>query len=139
VQVLNSRHQIGAQVVVVSFAAPALLRLYRREQGLDEILLFSDEDRAAYAAFGFGRAGVGRVWLDPRVWRAYAALLARGRRTRSAQGDTLQLGGDVLVDAEGIVTWIHRSQGPEDRPSITEVLAACRFEGRPGDGTVRTQ
>lgn len=135
-QVLDHRQQLGARVAVVSYAAPALLRLYREEQGLDDVLLLSDQHRAAYAAFGFGRAGVGRVWLDPRVWRAYAALLARGRRPRSAQDDTLQLGGDVLVDAAGLVTWIHRSRGPEDRPSINEVLAARRRpparRGHPG-------
>ena len=125
-QVLDRRQELGTEVVVVSFAAPALLRLYGQEQDFDDVRLLSDQDRAAYAAFGFGRAGYGRVWLDPRVWRTYAALLARGRRPRPAQDDALQLGGDVLVTADGRVTWIHRSRGPEDRPSVDEVLAARR-------------
>ena len=128
-EVLSQRKRLEAQVVVVSFARPEQLALYRERVDLEGATLLSDVERAAYAAFGFDRASTARVWLSPRVWIAYARLLARGRRPEMLEDDALQLGGDVLVDAEGRITWVHRSQGPEDRPSIDAVLAA-RHGGR---------
>ena len=123
---LDRRRQLGVRVVVVGFARPEALERFRRALGLDEVLLLADPDRVTYAAFGFGRGSLARIWLDPRVWLRYATLLARGRRPAGASEDTLQLGGDVLVDAAGQVRWVYRSNGPEDRPSFAELEAAVR-------------
>ncbi len=108
----------------VTFAAPPLLGAFARELGLEGVSLLGDPGRATYAAFGFERASWARVWLDPRVWARYASLLARGRRPRAPGEDTLQLGGDVVLDGEGRVAWIYRSAGPEDRPALAELRAA---------------
>ena len=123
-EVLDHREELDARVVVISFAPPASLAAYRERFGLGEAVLLSDEERAAYAAFGFDRASVVRAYLDPRVWWRYAGLLARGRKLERPEEDTLQLGGDVLAGPDGRVTWIHRSTGPEDRPSLAQLLRA---------------
>jgi len=115
---------LDARIVCVTFAAPPLLRAFARELGLEDVMLLGDPARATYFAFGFERASWARVWLDPRVWARYASLLARGRRPRAPEQDTLQLGGDVVLDAEGRVAWIYRSSGPEDRPALAELRAA---------------
>lgn len=128
-QVLDHRAELEARIVVVSFAAPESLARYRDRFDLGDAVLLSDTERTAYAAFGFERASRARVWLDPRVWWRYAQLLRRGRRLERLEDDALQLGGDVLTDRTGRVTWIHRSTGPEDRPSIAEVLAARHRAG----------
>ncbi len=125
-EVLRHRDQLEARVVVVSFASPPSLAAFAERFRFEGALLLSDEDRAAYPAFGFDRARLVRVWLDPRVWWRYATLLLRGRRAEPPEQDTLQLGGDVLADPAGIVRWIHRSRGPEDRPTITQLLDARR-------------
>ena len=111
---------------MVTFAPAPMLARFERELGL-AVDYYGDPERVTYAAFGFGRGSVARVWLDPRVWRRYAGLIARGRRPRSpdAGEDTLQLGGDVLADAAGRIEWVHRSTGPEDRPSLAEVVGAA--------------
>jgi AhpC/TSA antioxidant enzyme len=106
VEVLAHREELQVRVIVVSFAAPASLAAYRDGLGLHDAVLLSDVDRTAYAAFGFERGSLRRVWLDPRAWWHYAALLARGRRPERPQEDTLQLGGDVLVDPGGVVRWM---------------------------------
>jgi hypothetical protein len=116
---------IGARPICITFAPPSLLAAFEREMGLD-IPLYGDPDRAVYAAFGFERASIARAWLDPRVWTAYAKLLARGRRFVRVEQDTLQLGGDALVDAGGRLSWLYRSRGPEDRPTVDELIAAAR-------------
>jgi hypothetical protein len=122
--VLEHIDELGVRVAVIAFAAPASLAAYQRRLGLDHVLVLSDPELVAYHAFGFGRGSVHRVWLDPRVWRRYVQLIRTGRRPERAHEDTLQLGGDVLVDAGGRVRWIYASRGPEDRPSVAEVRAA---------------
>lgn len=121
------REELGARTICITFAASSLLATFEREIGL-HIPLYGDPHRAVYEAFGFGRASLARVWLDPRVWMRYAKLLARGRRFTRIEQDTLQLGGDAVIDAEGRLRWIYRSRGPEDRPSVEELIAAIRSE-----------
>jgi hypothetical protein len=86
--------------------------------------MLADPSRRTYEAFGFERASLARVWLDPRVWWRYASLLARGRRLQRPQSDTLQLGGDVILDTAGRVAWVRHSKGPEDRPDLATLRAA---------------
>ena len=110
--------------MIVSFVANRrLLRRYAEELGID-VPIYADSERAAYRAFGFGRASVRRTWLDPRVWGRYAQLVVRRRPLRAPQQDTLQLGGDVVSGADGVVRWVYRSKGPEDRPSVDQLAEA---------------
>ena len=117
------RDALPGRIVVVSFTAPPMLARFEGELQLG-LEMFADPERAVYDALGFGRGSVSRVWLHPRVWMRYARLLAGGARLRAAEGDTLQLGGDAVIDAEGRLAWIHRSTGPEDRPPVTRVRRA---------------
>jgi hypothetical protein len=123
VQVRDHREELGLQPSCVTFAIPELLVLFERELDLG-YPVYGDPDRNAYAAFGFGRGSVGRVWLHPRVWARYAKLIARGERFRAAEQDTLQLGGDVIA-SDGVVRWVYRSRGPDDRPSIEQLRRAA--------------
>jgi hypothetical protein len=86
--------------------------------------MLSDPEPLTYRALGFERGSVARLWLDPRVWWRYAQLLLRGRRPGRAHEDTLQLGGDALIDAEGRIRWIYASKGPEDRPGVARIRQA---------------
>lgn len=121
---LGERERLGLRVTAVAFAQPHALKPWRERLGLDELPLVADPTRQLYEAFGLRRASFARVWLDPRVWTRYGQLLLRGRRPERVREDPLQLGGDVLLDREGVVRWIYRSRGPEDRPSLAAVGAA---------------
>ena len=57
---------------------------------------------------------------------AYVKLLLRGRRLRMPSGDVSQLGGDVIIDPEGIIRLHHVGAGPGDRPAIHGLLDAVR-------------
>jgi len=107
-------------VAVISFAEPQVLRGWERHVHCG-LPLYADPARAAYRAFGFGRGSFARVWLDPRVWARYARLGLRG--ARAPRQDTLQLGGDAVSDAEGIVRWVHHGRGPDDRPAVAQIAA----------------
>lgn len=111
-----------ARVVVVTFRAPGRVVEYQRDR-LDPLPVLVDQERTSYRDYGFGRGGVGAVW-GPKVWLAYARLLRRGRRLRRPVDDTLQLGGDVVVGPDGMIAYVFRSEDPDDRPSVDELVAA---------------
>lgn len=83
-----------------------------------------DSNRELYATFGLTRASTGRVWLSPRTLLFYARSLLAGRLPRRTTGDTRQLGGDVVVDAQGTVRYVYASAEPADRPPVYELLGA---------------
>lgn len=112
-------------MVGLAFAEPRRLREFRDVLEAD-VPLHTDPTRAVYDAFGFARGSVRSVWLDPRVWWRYVKLLSSGMRLERTEEDTLQMAGDAVVDGTGRLTWIHRSTGPDDRPSVAEVVAAFR-------------
>jgi hypothetical protein len=81
-----------------------------------------DEQRRAYATWGLPRVPWWRVWLDPKVWKQYATLLRTGHRLRGAGRDTLQLGGDFIIAADGTIAY-SRPQQRDDRPPVGELLS----------------
>lgn len=124
-EVAERQDEIDARIVCVTFAEPSQLAAFERKLALP-YPIWGDPARTTYHALGFERASWRRVWLDPRVWARYATLLARGRRTERSGQDELQLGGDVVLDADGRVAWIYRGAGPEDRPAVDLLADAVR-------------
>ena len=122
----------GAEVIVVSFESPERAARLQRRIGLPFILAL-DTERAAYRAFGLQRASVSRVYAYPEVLRFYGRELRRGRLPDLRRGqDRRQLGGDFVIDRKGIVALAHPERGPEDRVSITKLLAVVSLAaGRP--------
>lgn len=113
-----------AIVALVTFTDEAALRDYVARHQLG-FLALRDPDRSAYRAFGLGRGSLARVW-GWRAARRYASLIRRdgiGALRRPTE-DSLQLGGDFVVDAEGRLVWGHWSEGPDDRPAVDELVAA---------------
>jgi AhpC/TSA antioxidant enzyme len=114
-----------AAVALVTFAPVRVLRGYRARLGLPFPVL-ADEDRAVYRAYGLGRGPWWRVWGWSTL-RRYGQLLRRpGQRLQRVQGDTLQLGGDVVVGRDGRLVLVRRSTGPADRPPVDDLVAAVR-------------
>ena len=113
-----------AEVVVVTFTRQRNLAGYRR-RFVDPLTVVSDEERRVYRAYGLGRGPWWRVY-GVATLRRYVELLRRGRRLERPTEDTLQLGGDVVVDREGRLAYVHRSRRPDDRPDVDELVAAVR-------------
>ena len=111
-----------AIIAVITFSAPDRVIEYQRER-LAPLPVLVDEERTSYRAYGFGRGRVSAVW-GPKVWLAYARLMVAGRPFRRPVEDTLQLGGDVVVGRDGTITFLFRSDDPDDRPAIDDLLAA---------------
>jgi peroxiredoxin len=113
-----------AKVALITFTRQRNLRGYRGRLQLPYVVL-SDEDRASYRAYGLGRGPWWRVW-GPATVRAYARLLRSGSRLRRPDADTLQLGGDFVVDRTGRIAYAYRSRQPDDRPPVDELVTVVR-------------
>jgi alkyl-hydroperoxide reductase/thiol specific antioxidant family protein len=126
VKVLQRRERLeaaGATALFVAFDEPALLRRTLLA-GLElPYPLLVDRDRRAYAAWGLGRASALKIWADPRVWVRYLHAVAGGERPTRFGSDTLQLGGDFVVDSAGLLAYA-RPQHTDDRPPVAVLLAA---------------
>ncbi len=113
-----------AAVVLITFTPPRNLHGFRRQLNLSYPVL-ADEARVAYRAYGLGRGRWWQVW-GPQTLRAYRRLLGSGQRLRVPTQDTLQLGGDVVVDRTGRLAYAYRSRRPDDRPSVDDLIVAVR-------------
>jgi peroxiredoxin len=120
-----------AVVVLITFTRPRNLHGFRRQLNLAYPVL-ADEARVAYRAYGLGRGRWWQVW-GPQTLRAYGRLLRSGQRLRVPTQDTLQLGGDFVVDRAGRLAYAYRSRRPDDRPSVDDLLTAVRDGAGRGD------
>jgi peroxiredoxin len=121
----------GTSVIVVSFDSAD-----RVEQFQDRLRLpftFAlDHERRAYAAFGLGRASLLRTYGYPEVVGFYARALLRGRiPDLHRRQDRRQLGGDFVIDRDGVVFFAHPERGPEDRADVLELIRAAERAARP--------
>ena len=112
-----------ADVAVVTFTTHEFALRYRAHHDLPFPLLV-DPDRLAYRAYGLERGSVGRVW----GWRAlkrYVQIIRTSgvENLRAPKEDTLQLGGDFVIDSAGRLAWGFWGDGPDDRPSVDALVA----------------
>jgi hypothetical protein len=115
----------GAQLVLIGQATPRHAAQFRRRQGI-QLPVLADEERVSYKAVGAKMAGVTDLF-GPKV---IAKGMVTGARHRIIQGRTIgnsaQLGGAVVVDPDGRVTWSHISRDAGDNASPEEILTAVR-------------
>src|SRR3970282_580334 len=88
----------------------------------------------AYASYVFflmiRRAPRSTLFPYTTLFRS-ARLMLSGRRWRGIQGDSGQLGGDFVVDRNGVIRLAYRSHDPADRPTIGQIVQ-CLEELYPG-------
>lgn len=113
-----------ATVALVTFTGADALGDYTSRHDLGYVAL-RDPDRSGYRAFGLGRGSLARVW-GLRAGRRYAELIRQQgiRGLHLPTEDTRQLGGDFVIDAAGHLVWGFWGEGPDDRPTVDDLLAA---------------
>ena len=113
-----------ATVTVVFFDVGPGLDAYRSHVVVDDRIRFVvDADRTAYRALDLGRGRATKVW-GPKTFLAYGRLLLQGRSLRRHTADALQLGGDVVIGADGRLVIAFRPPAPDERPSIDQLIEA---------------
>jgi len=110
--------------VLVTFTSPENLASYQAPSGFTVLL---DEHLSAYSAFGLGRGSVPRIY-GLNTMRGYVKLFRRNgfSDVQRPTDDTFQLGGDFVIDPEGILRYSHWASGPNDRPSIDALIYAAK-------------
>ena len=116
----KSLQQSGVQVAVVTFDADFMALAYVKETQLPWPLLV-DKDRELYRRYQMTRGGWWSIYGPLSIWR-YIRLVLRHRRWHDPGSDYRQLGGDVLIDPEGIVRLHFVSSSPHDRPTPEAIL-----------------
>lgn len=143
--VLDEIARTGAALLVVSFADLDKLRdwvpyfrqyflePYYKERGLsltDDVFshtrFLSDPKLTAYHAYGLGRNSALRVYGLRIVWQYFRWGLQR-KPLRMPGGDTLQRGGDFVVNAQMRLALAHVGHDQSDRPAASDVLAALKM------------
>ena len=114
--------RLGIQTLVVTFEGREAAREYLDETGLVWPLLV-DTDRRLYRAYHMQKARLRHLWGFATI-RAYGREALRGRFPRIPRADSVQQGGNVLIDPAGLVRYHHVGSGPADRPTVATVLAA---------------
>ena len=111
---------LNTRVAIISFGTFPGAIIWLQETAVP-FEFFLDPQRKAYQAYGLEHS-LTRSW-SPKVWFTYARLLLSGRRWRGIQGDSAQLGGDFIVDRNGIIHMAYRSHDPMDRLSINKLIS----------------
>jgi len=111
---------LGVDVKVVTFDSPEMGQQYAKGKDLQWPLLH-DEDRELYQAYGFGKAKLTTLLAPVAVFK-YVLQILSGHVGPSGK-DIYQMGGNVLIDPDGIVRMHHASAGPHDRPTAEDILA----------------
>ena len=110
----------GVQVKVVTFDADFMALAYIKETKLAWPLLL-DREKALYQAYGMLRGTWWAIYNPVSIF-GYLKLILRGRRPGRPGRDWRQLGGDIIIDPNGVVRLHHISADPHDRPTVESLL-----------------
>ena len=111
------------EVKIVAFDDDVMAKAYAQQTNLPWPILL-DRERELYAAYGMEKGSWWDVYNPVSVIR-YIWLILRGRNVGKPGSDWFQMGGDVLIDPNGIVRLHHPSSNPHDRPSVKQLFKAA--------------
>ncbi len=108
---------------MISFGTPYWANVWLEETD-SPYPLFLDAELKAYHLYGLRHSRL-RAW-SPRTLLYYARAWWRGEPFKPGRGDAHQLGGDFIVDPQGILRLSHPSRDPTDRPRLAQIITLLR-------------
>lgn len=121
---MDALNQFEVSVLAVTFESVESARVYLEESKLPWPVLV-DKDRTLYRAYGCERS----KWWHLFGWstlKTYFSEALAGRLPRWPVSDTIQQGGDILIDPSGTVRFVYVGEGPGDRPDVADIIEICR-------------
>ena len=118
--------ELGVRVLTVTFESPESARVYSEETESPWPVLV-DEGRSLYRGYGYERSKI-RHLINWSTMRTYFQEALAGRWPRWPVSDTVQQGGDILIDPTGIVRFMYIGDGPGDRPDVERIIKVCRAD-----------
>ena len=116
---LETFEELNTEIIAVSFTGGHLADVWVQQTSVPFTLVI-DEERKLYKTFGleesfWGSFGFKSTWYYikhikiPRIW-----------------GNPVQLGGDFLLDENGVLRWSYRSKDNTDRPNVEQIIDKVR-------------
>lgn len=81
----------------------------------------ADPELSVYHAYGMGRYSPLAAYGPKIVWQ-YLKWMIEGKPINLPHGDTLQRGGDFVVDRKGRLTLSYVGSDQSERPPVAEIL-----------------
>ena len=109
------------RVIIISFGTLPTVQEWLRITCANFTVLL-DRDRTVYRAYGLERS----FWRSRNLktrWVYFKAWLAGIKAYDSYGDDTSQLGGDFIIDTDGVLRLAYPSHDPTDRPAVNELLS----------------
>ena len=108
-------------MVIVSFGTlPAVQEWIQETCSPFEVLL--DRDRQVYQAYQLESSWL-RAWHPRALWLYFKRWIKRETFYDSYGDDTSQLGGDFIINRQGVLKFIYPSRESTDRPPVEDLLA----------------
>ncbi len=83
----------------------------------------ADPELTAYHAYGLGRNSLLRVYGTRILWQ-YLRWFIQRKPVRRPNQDTLQRGGNFVINHAGLLTLAHTGRDQTERPSVGAIIAA---------------
>ena len=116
--------QLDVRVKIVTFDSESLGEWYTANTGLEWPILL-DAARDLYRGYGLLSGSWWTLSRPSAIWK-YVKLIIAGHGSLKKGKDIRQLGGDVLIDPQGIVRLHSVCTTPFDRPEIDSILDVVR-------------
>jgi peroxiredoxin len=121
----NEFEKLNTRVFIISFGTfPAVQKWL--EDTCPNFTVLIDKDRSLYKAYGLNRS----YWRSRNLrtrWHYFKAWLqGKKSKTYAEHEDTSQLGGDFIIDKNGIIQFAYPSHDPTDRPVVESLLEVLR-------------
>ena len=113
----------NSNIVTISFSTGYWTEVWLKETESPFPFLL-DKKKASYQAYNL-KSSTLRSWSPSTIWY-YAKAKLQGREIPAQRSDPHQLGGDFIIDPQGIIRLSHPIANPTDRASINELLTALR-------------
>jgi len=114
---------LNARVLLISFVAGPNAHIWRDQVGIreEDYPFLLDMDRKLFHGYGM-YSNEKEVWsLKVRFW--YLIQKLRGKTLYEINGDPNQLGGDFVINSNGVCLMAFRSPNPISRPSVDSIIA----------------
>ena len=115
----------GVNLVAIGHGDRDMATEFKRSMKVD-LRVLVDPERRAYELAGAKRATLGELFGPGVVARGIRSALRSGVVQTLTKGNAAQLGGVLVVDTDGTVTWSHIAEDASDNPANEEVLVAAR-------------
>lgn len=116
--------QLGAEVVAISFEP--LQRLKKQVEDLQLTFpILSDPGLEVYRAYGV-RRGSFRDVFNLGASLQFLKLLLKGKLVLAGHGDIMQLGGDFIINEEGLLKYSHPASRAQGQAEVDVLLGELR-------------